>query len=339
MSATLVWVLGKGGLLGAHLVQAITARMRQAECWKCPVPRFTWRDGAILFDQLDSAVRAFAEAIRAGGSSWIVVWAAGGGVVGTTKESLDAETRAWGQLLDLLDRQLITCADPRPGLVFLASSAGGVYGNSPDATLTETSPCVPISDYGRNKLIQEQILQTWAGTRPEVLYLIGRISTLYGPGQNLAKPQGLISHISHRLLYNYPVHIYVPLDTVRDYLYVEDCAAQIAQCLRCLAPGSPDRPARQGVLKVFAAEQATSVAQIVGVFARILNKRHPRVISAANLITRQHPRNLKIHSVVEPCVRHLPHTPLPVGINRLHQYQLGLYRQGRLPAPWRQGTG
>jgi len=48
--------------------------------------------------------------------------------------------------------------------------------------------------------------------------MVGRMSNLYGPGQNLKKVQGLISQMCLRVLTRQPLVLYVPLDTIRDYL-------------------------------------------------------------------------------------------------------------------------
>jgi UDP-glucose 4-epimerase len=298
------------------------------------MPTFAWNDAPLVKLQLEEAVRLFAHAVTTGYQSWIIIWAAGCGVVGSSREALDGETVNWRYLLHLVDIALITTPDARSGLVFMASSAGGVYGNSPDTLLTEISTYAPISDYGRSKLEQEDFLRGWAATRNNVSYLIGRISNLYGPGQNLAKPQGLISHLSRRLIYNCPLHIFVSLDTIRDYIFAEDCAAQIVESLRFLMQSGEPPASGQGLVKIFAGEEAISLAQIVGVFTHLANRRHPRLVSSANSMTKEHPRHLQFRSVVAPDLRHLPRTSLGVGIHRVHQHQLALYHQGKLQPPW-----
>jgi UDP-glucose 4-epimerase len=333
MRSALVWVVGRGGLLGSHLARAVPARLPAARCWDCVVPKFSWNDGPQLSYQLDEAVRAFAQAVRAGRLYWIVLWSAGPGSVGTTEPALQAETRTWELFLELLGRHLVAGGDGLPGHVFLASSAGGVFGNCPDQPITEASPCVPISAYGRNKLRQESILRAWASSRPLISYLIGRISNLYGPGQNLAKPQGLISHISRRLIYHAPVHIYVSLDTIRDYLFVEDCAGQVVHCIAQLQKDGACLPPVRGMLKIFAAERPASIAQIVGIFARLAAKRQPKIICAPNALNSQQPPRLEFRSTVWPVRDSVPLTTLEIGINRVHQHHLALYRQGQLSAP------
>jgi UDP-glucose 4-epimerase len=332
MKPALAWVLGKGGLLGSHLARAVKAQLPHTDCWDCVVPQFCWRDSALLSAQFKQAVRAFATTVQRDYGSWMVLWAAGAGVVGSTEEVLQAETRNWGLLLQLLGQHL-GGLENRPGLVFLASSAGGVYGNSPDQPLTETSPCSPVSAYGRYKLEQEQALLAWADAHPHTTCLIGRVSNLYGPGQKLDKPQGLISQISQRLIYHCPVHIYVPLDTVRDYIFAEDCARQIVRCLARLADTTAFDPANRRVVKIFASEQATSIAQIVGIFSSIAAKQHPRMIRVPTLLSSKQPKKLQFRSVIWRDVDAAPNTPLPVGINRVHQHLLAVYRQGGLSPP------
>ena len=63
---------------------------------------------------------------------------------------------------------------------------------------------------------------------------MGRIANLYGPGQGLEKPQGLISQIIRSHLIRTPISIYVPLDTMRDYLFAPDCGELVVDALRRL---------------------------------------------------------------------------------------------------------
>lgn len=330
---TLFWIIGRGGLLGSRLPAAITGHVPGGECWTSPVARFSWGQPELLAEQLRASAVEFAAEVRRRGCGWGVFWAAGAGVIGTGDELLAAETSTLERLLALLDTYLLDAA-LAPGLVFLASSAGGVYGNCSDPLITEMSECRPMSAYGHNKLRQEAILHAWADGRPDVTCRIGRISNLYGPGQNLAKPQGLISHISRCLIWQQPIHVYVPLDTIRDYIYVDDCARQIVSAAvgwlgRVEAQPHPSR----NRVKLFAAEEPTTVAQIVGEFTRLSLRRHPRVICAPSALGLQQPRRLQFKSVVAPHVGLRQQTALPVGISRVHYHQLALYVDGRLASP------
>lgn len=326
------WIVGSGGLLGSRLRAAISRGASGSQCWEPPFKRFSWNSPAQLHEEFVESARQFGRAVReySDGCDWGVVWTAGAGVIGTSEQVFAAETAALQLLLNAVDTHLLN----RPtgsGLVFLSSSAGGVYGNCRDHIITEHSECRPISPYGANKQRQEELLNAWADDHPQVICRIGRISNLYGTGQNLSKPQGLMSHISKCLIWQRPIHIYVPLDTIRDYVHVDDCARQIVCCLGEWMAAS--KPTAGGRVKIFAAEQPTSVAEIVGAFTRLASRRRPRVICAPSALGLQQPRRLLFRSIVAPCVKALPETTLQVGLNQLHHHQITLYNQGRLAPP------
>ena len=189
----LVRIVGRGGLLGLRIAAAIPQYLPEAFCWNCPVAKFSWGEPA-LAEQLELVAAEFARTVHANGQPWIVIWAAGAGVIGTAQAALETGNAVvanscspfwigtWAAVTERL-----------PGFSFHSSSAGGVFGNCPDQPITEASPCQPISLYGRNKLRQETLIHAWIDAHPGTSCLIGRIANLYGPGQNLAKPQGLIS--------------------------------------------------------------------------------------------------------------------------------------------------
>ncbi len=327
MKPVLAWVLGQGGLLGSHLVRALPTVLPGVERWECPVAGFCWADAAALARQFDQAVAAFAGALQ-GRQRWLVVWAAGAGVVASSREALQGEAAAWQRLLDLLAASLLAGGRPLPGTVFLASSAGGVFGRGAEQVLTERSSVCPASEYGWHKLRQEEALREWAEQRPAASYVIGRIANLYGPGQKPAKPQGLISYLSRCLLYQRPAHVYVPLDTLRDYIFADDCAEMVLACLgRALLQGAACR-----IVKLFASEEPASVARVAGALVR-LARRPLRIICSPSPLARQQPRKLQFRSVVWPDVRPTRPTPLAVGIGRVHEHQRALFCRGRCLPP------
>ncbi len=187
MTEPVSWVVGRGGLLGRS-VEAELAR--RGPVWH-PGGELAWEDAGLLADQLAAACCSFRDEI--GSSPWQVAWCAGAGVVGSDTAELDAETDALRCLLDDMARAL----GPdrmRRGALFMASSAGGVYAGSSGAPFDESSAVRPLSPYGRCKLSQETIVRKWSNEKGAPV-LIGRISNLYGPGQNLAKAQGLITQV------------------------------------------------------------------------------------------------------------------------------------------------
>jgi UDP-glucose 4-epimerase len=260
---------------------------------------------------------------------WMVLWAAGVGVTGTPESALAAETATWRLFLDLVGKHLAPLTGGSPGSLFLASSAGSVYGDNAEQPLTEESSPSPISPYGRAKLRQEEVLRDWARHHGGISYLIGRISNLYGPGQNLGKSQGLISHISRCLIYHRPLHLYVPLDTIRDYIAADACADHIVTCLNYLSARSPSGVEGRGEVKIVASEQETSLAQIIGTFARV-SHRHLKVIRSPSPAAQLQPLRLKYRSLLWRQLGTPSWCSLEAGIKRLHQHHLALYAQGRL---------
>jgi UDP-glucose 4-epimerase len=323
--STLAWVVGRGGLLGSCVERSLGA-----SAWR-PERPLAWRDPVPLAESIAEAARGFAARLAGGAfDGWCVCWCAGDGVVGTPADRLDAETASLRLLLERLGNALDGAGLDLPGRFFLASSAGGVYGGSRERPLTEATPPRPISDYGRAKLDQEETLQAWAHARPAVSVLVGRLSNVYGPGQHLDKPQGLISHMSRCLIFGVPVHIFVPLDTIRDYLFADDAGERIVAGLERLRRESPG--GGRHVTKVLGSERETTVAALVGVFRRIA-KRQLRVVAGPHPVRAQQPARLQFRSTVWADEPTLPATQLLDGVSRVHRHQLALFQAGRLQAP------
>lgn len=299
------WVVGGGGFLGSHLARALP------DSWS-PSVRFDWGSPQRLAAQMAEAAEAFA----AQPGPRTVCWCAGAGVVGTPAADLARETAALETLLGAVhggaDRLL------------LSSSAGGVYGGTPGDPLTEDSECRPVSDYGRAKLEQERRVRDWAGRNPRAAVLIARISNLYGPGQNLAKPQGLVSQLCRSLVRRRPLNLFVPIDTLRDPLYVADAAAHLAACLRRM--GTP------GVtVKIFASGESVSIAAILGILARVAKVRAPVVCGQRRDLSEQ-PRRLRFRSTVWTEVAPPRRTDLSAGVAAVLREMRELQQSGRLPA-------
>ena len=302
------WVVGEGGLLGSEVKQQLrcplfTPRARVA--WSDPLP------------QLVENLRAFFEQLPPG-STWQIFWCAGAGVVGTSAEAMMAETSSLSGFLEALTPW-------GPGQLFVASSAGGTFGQCEDQPLTERSTCQPVSDYGKQKLRQEELVAQWSARHPQAQVLVGRFSNLYGSGQNTSKAQGLISHLSRSLVCHRPIRLYVPLDTIRDYLFVEDAARRV---LAALDRASELRA--KFIVKIFASEQSVSIAGLLAIFSR-LARRQPRVIAAASPLTAQQPGRLQFKSVVLPDAS--PGTELVVGVQRVFREHLRQLQAGTLLLP------
>ena len=315
----LVWVVGAGGLLGSSVWRELGH-----DAWRFDA-ELHWSDSPRLSQQFAAAVRAFAERLAAEpGRPWTIAWCAGAGVVATSAQALEAETRALQQFLALV------AADPelgtRAGCLSLASSAGGVYAGCFVSPINEATAPQPISPYGHAKLAQEELLTSWAASQPNVSVLIARFSNLYGPAQRLHKAQGLISHASRCLIHGTPLHIYVSLDTIRDYVFVDDAARALVVGLRRLAQEKPP-----SIIKVIASENEISIAGLLGVFRQI-SRRRLRVIAGLHRLAILQPRRLQFRSQVWTSDRHRQ-VELVEGVSRVYHRQLADFAKGQLPPP------
>jgi UDP-glucose 4-epimerase len=333
VSRGLVWLVGRGGLLGSALVRALGTGPGTSVCWPGPLTPFDWRAPEAVQRQMDECASQFARAaINGDFASWTMIWAAGAGVVGTSLADLTNETTTLTHAVQRLSHHLRRLDCAIPGFVFLASSAGGVYGRCPDSPATERSRPDPISDYGREKLRQEERLVRWACDQG-VSTLIGRIANLYGPGQKLDKPQGLISHLVRTLVLNQPAHVYVPLDTLRDYLHVDDCASAIVTALDRLRTETIAAREPRQVLKIFASEQPRSISSLLGLISQV-TRRRPLIIHAARAVAQQQPRSLTFRSEVWRDDHVRPTINLSVGVSQVHRHLLEQLKHARLaPTP------
>ena len=322
MTDPLSWVVGRGGLLGRGVESALGQR---CSTWYPPDP-FCWDDAIAARAQLENSCSAFADQV--GDRPWQVAWCAGAGVVSSGSAELRRETDSLSQLLRGLLRAM-SSQQMRSGQFFLASSAGGVYAGSRGAPFTERSRECPLAPYGFNKLEQESIVRRWsieAGTPA----LIGRLSNIYGPGQRLSKRQGVVSEACRRVLAHQPFVLYVPLDTIRDYLFVGDAGALIADGLDRLRHKHSADASPPVVLKILASRQPTTIATVLGEVRRIA-KRPVRVVMASSPSARHQASDLRMNSVAWPELDRRSMTTLSVGIRMVMTDILNDMEQGRSP--------
>ena len=305
------WIVGRGGLLGS----AIARRAALRQGWRViDAPALPW-DGSA--DEVAVAAREGAARLRdaADGGSWAVIWAAGAAVTSSGEQAAEAEYARFAAALEAIGDELRDTAEH--GRYLLASSAGGVYAGSSGAPFTERSAPAPLAPYGHLKLRMEGALARHADLSGSSAF-IGRIANLYGPGQRLDKMQGIISHLARARLTPDPASVFVPLDTLRDYLFVDDAAELLVDAL--------ERLDREGgvVTKIIASGQASTIAALLGQL-RALSKARPRVVLGTSPSAQHQALDLRLRSVVWPELDARAMTPLPVGIDRtVHDIELRL---------------
>ena len=284
------WVVGGSGLLGS----AVGRRLRHPGPSRADEPgdldRPRGRRHAAA-QRRDAISRASGSS---GGAPARVLWAA----------PSRSSTRRWPS-----SRTSWAAGSPGRSRAAACSSPRRPVGCTPgraDRRSPRTTEPVAISAYGRAKLRAEAAVDAFAA-RTGVSVLLGRLSNLYGPGQDLTKPQGLISQLCRAQLTRRPLSIYVPLDTRRDYLFVDDAAAMAVAGLDAVT----DRGGRH--LKVLASEHSTTVAAILGDLGRI-TRRRPLIVLGTNPQARLQARDLRLRSVAWPPTAALARTPMSAGI-------------------------
>ncbi len=294
--APVVWVVGGGGLVGRHLVAHLRAQGSEVMTSRIP-----WADEARTVETLAAELARFA-ALRAG-RPWLLAWCAGAGVVATGPEALAGERRVFERFTALLGDDVREGED---GVVLLASSAGGLYAGSADPPFTEATTPVPLVPYGHTKLAMEEAL---AGVvaRTGLRAVLARLANVYGPGQTLGKPQGLLSQLCLSDATLRPLPVFVSLDTIRDYVYVVDLARMLVRCAELVR----EEPPGTSVEKVVASGRPVTVGHLVSEARRVFHRPLRTAMAPGG---RGQVLDLRLASVRWPEVDALAATPLAAGL-------------------------
>ena len=99
-------------------------------------------------------------------------------------------------------------------VIYLSSQA--IYGLPENLPVVETQPAKPISVYGKNKSEAEKII-----IQSGLNYLIFRISSIYGLGQDYKK-SGVIAKFINWMKNNEPPVVYNNFNSFSDFIYIDD---------------------------------------------------------------------------------------------------------------------
>jgi UDP-glucose 4-epimerase len=305
---TYAWVIGARGLLGGATAAAIA---RRADWVLLPADPLPWEDDTALVEAATATAERLLRTAATNSASWAVLWLAGNAVTSTPPAAIARELHQLGLVLDAVGLASGSHGTAGAGAVFYASSAGGVYGGSAHPPFDENSVPVPISGYGRFKLDAEAALFGFSRATG-VSVLAGRIANLYGPGQKLGKMQGLISHLAKAQFSPKPASIFVPLETMRDYIFVRDCAELVLDSVARLAQVTRSA-GRVEVIKNLASGQAVTISNLLG-HIRTLAKGQPNVMLGYSAEASMQGLDLRITSTVWPDLDRRQLTSLPAGI-------------------------
>jgi UDP-glucose 4-epimerase len=304
----LIWVLGQGGLLGSAIFETLK---HDAHLIYSPVSKFNWTDESSIMAQLEKSVDEFSK-LLIDGQNWYIYWAAGVGTMHSSVTELLLETKIILKLTQLLQSNKILSTNK--GFLNFASSAGAVYAGSNALILNESTSVSPLNAYGFEKVKQEELLINFSLQNPGIGIAISRLSTLYGPGQAFGKGQGLIAEIARRILKNQHASIYVPFDTIRDYIYSFDAAKAMIETSNHLIDELGQ------TIKIIASERPTTIAEIISIFKNV-SKRNPRIILSDSYKRNAYNRKVILKSINQPLKFKFHQTSLLIGISNVYSFE------------------
>ena len=321
----IVWVVGAGGLLGSGVVRCARDQ-GHVVLTSSGVP---WSDPEGTVDAIRSDAQALRRAIagaRDEKPGWGIVWAAGHATTASPDTAIEQELRTFQMALNAIGEELATVPN---GTFALASSAGGVYAGSQHPPFSSNSIPMPLGAYGKLKLAQEQAARD--SLSGSIRVLIARIANVYGPGQDLGKLQGLISRLALTSVTKEPLTMFVPLDTMRDYITADDAAQRL---LHWLTVGHP-----RISIRVIASGQATSLGYLINVMKDITRVATPIAYGIHESAAYQS-ADLRLLPDSDEVIDDLPLTPLPVGVKAVYQDVLwhAMYEGSKSPSPATQAT-
>lgn len=298
-----LWVVGAGGLFGSSLVRRAHADGFRVFA-SVHVP---WSDAEAARIHLQADATSFFKKVDSREEPWGIAWAAGRVTTASSSEEAARELALYRNFISDLSPLVRQRDDAGYGSFLFTSSAGGVYAGSASPPFSTSTAVKPISPYGDLKVAQEQVTLEHLGGACAVT--IARIANLYGPGQDLRKLQGLVSRLTLCAAKHEPITMFVPLDTLRDYIYVDDAAASALHWLQM-----PSNPVNT---RVIASGTATSLGYIISLVQDITHVRFPVAYGIHASAAAQAP-DMRLIPDEDHVIASMPRTQLPDGIKRVH---------------------
>ena len=302
----LTWIIGAGGLLGSAL-------MRKTE-QPFVVSPIAWHNHEDALPQLKTGLQRFKDQLaKEKGAHWSIVWAAGKTSTASSQTEAENELKTFKAFTEFL------AADPPSGdgCFALASSAGGIYSGSSHPPFDASTEPNPTGIYGHLKLAQERDVQETLA--PHMNVLIARLANLYGPGQDLSKLQGFISRLAFSAISKEQVNVFVSLDTLRDYIYVDDAAALLLHWIevRAASGSRSGSEATTSSVRLIGSGEPISLGFLINLVQDVTRTKIP-IAYGSHASASNQARDLRLIPDQDHFTRKFPRTALPAGIKNVY---------------------
>lgn len=226
-------VLGGGGFIGSHIVEALVERGHSVRIFERQ--NVNIRNIAQVLDRIELIHGDFLnedDLYRALSGMDVVVHLISTTLPKSSNDNViyDIETNVIGTIKLLnLARQL--------GIrkIIFASSGGTVYGLPQYQPISETHPTNPICSHGIAKITIEKYLQLYHHLYG-LDYLVLRFANPYGPKQDPMSGQGAVTVFLQRILNEEPIVIWGDGTVARDYFYISDLTAAVLAAIEKKPP-------------------------------------------------------------------------------------------------------
>lgn len=307
---TLVWIIGANGLVGSGVKKGISSRDNFI---LFPSPALNWGDKSELIKQFHQISDSFFLYAKQNSLKWSICWTAGSSKIGSSKLETDYELESLSHLLEIVQLNANRNQISMNGVVFFASSAGALYSGNTEPPFTESTEPTPTSAYGYLKMRMEAQLHSFF-EKTQIRIVLGRITNVYGPGQSLSKSQGIVSELLKSQFYpSNTTQIFVPLETRRDFVYINDCGNIILSSVERALELAPAIHT-----KIVSSGTHATIADIIGFVTRITKKKINAIYSQKDE-TSLHSLDLRVKTIVWPDISDFQKTPLPAGISACRQ--------------------
>lgn len=250
-----ILVVGGNGFIGSHLVDTLLEHGYQVSIYDLSQDKIRGElDGVTYYygsieemDLLEKAVEP----------QDIIIHLVSTTVPGSSNKNMAFDIRT--NLIASVNLLQIMKKLEKERIIYL-SSGGTVYGNTETYPIPENHTLEPISSYGIVKLAVEKYLlmfQELYGLKP----LIFRPANIYGPRQNIDKPQGVTGHFIKNILLGKEISVWGDGEVRKDYLYVNDLVSAIIKGIESK---------KQGIFNIGSGSD-DSINEIIGILKEFVD--------------------------------------------------------------------